>query len=167
MDLAPSFVTNLENCHFEFDVYYGKWSLDFFFSVFAWTRVHFLRFRERYKLVHLSGENFNSLCLCTNIEGRELRSWFRADLHDVFGHHSDSVFQGLPLVAEPNSYNFSVVAELLSQGCYFVSWKRGFSLEMICDAFRSDLNTCMKNKLINENFWVLWKVVIKILCRNK
>jgi len=37
----------------------------------------------------------------------------------TFGHHADSVLEGLSLVAEPDSNDFSLIAKLVCQCSYF------------------------------------------------
>lgn len=43
-------------------------------------------------------------------------------LHNVLRHQSHRVFQGLPLVTEPNPDHFSIVSEALRQVRDFVTW---------------------------------------------
>lgn len=44
-------------------------------------------------------------------------------LDHAFGHHSDGVLERLPLVTEPYSDDFALVAELVCQTSDFSAWK--------------------------------------------
>lgn len=43
-------------------------------------------------------------------------------LNDRLGHHSNSIFERLSFVAEPNAYHFAFVAQLMGESGDFGAW---------------------------------------------